>query len=201
MDVRTKIVLLMHDKEWRRQKTNTGRLATLHVAGSEILHGLGFDDHPRLRQLMDDPGNFCALLYPGPGALNLSDEGVPPELLDGRRLVAFIVDATWSCSRAVLRASPGLLGLPRLAFNPGQPSRWLIKKQPRPEYLSTIETVHELLLALERTGVDSYPDKDRLLAAFMAMQDYQIHRATSAPRPRHHGMGPTERPEPSGPGA
>jgi DTW domain-containing protein YfiP len=75
--------------------------------------------------------------------------------------------------------------LPRLAFKPRERSRWVIKRQPRDYCLSTIEAIHELLSALEAAGLDSYPDKRRLLAAFAAMQDYQVERAREAGRPRY----------------
>jgi DTW domain-containing protein YfiP len=207
--VRTKIVLLMHEKEWRRQKCATGRLACLNLAGSEIIPGLGFDDNPRVQELLTDQSKRCVLLYPGDGAVDLSAEPFPAQALglgkgpeetrnpasveipgqlagqDGmKQLVVFIIDATWSCSRAVLRASPGLLELPRLMFRPRQKSRWIIKKQPADWCLSTIEAIHELLLALEAIGLDSYPDKERLLAVFAAMQAYQLDRASAGYNPR-----------------
>lgn len=211
--MRTKIVLLMHEKEWRRQKCATGRLACLNLAGSEIIPGLGFDDNPRVRELLADPAKRCVLLYPGDDAIDLSSEPFPaqalgletgpaqglnqgliqgsnqcsnqgPNLVTGKHLVVFIIDATWSCSRAVLRASPGLLDLPRLMFKPQEKSRWIIKKQPADWCLSTIEAIHELLLALEAVGLDNYPDKERLLAVFAAMQAYQLDRASAGYNPR-----------------
>jgi DTW domain-containing protein YfiP len=181
----------MHDKEWRRQKSGTGRLACLNLAGSEIIPGLGFDDNPRVKELLSDPARRCVLLYPGDSAVDLSSEPFPAEALgldqgpDTRKqLVVFIIDATWSCSRAVLRASPGLLTLPRLMFRPREKSRWIIKKQPADWCLSTIEAIHELLLALETAGLDTYHDKERLLAVFAAMQTYQMDRAAAGYNPR-----------------
>jgi DTW domain-containing protein YfiP len=203
----------MHEKEWRRQKCATGRLACLNLAGSEIIPGLAFDDEPRLRNLLDDPGNCCVLLYPGDGAINLSIDPFPAQSLGlippggavrspsdagrlvkactslaetiDRSLVVLIIDATWSCSRAVLRANPGLMTLPRVMFTPRQRSRWIIKKQPADWCLSTIEAIHELLLVLETAGLDCYPDKTRLLDVFMAMQEYQVRRETAGRNPRH----------------
>ena len=64
--------------------------------------------------------------------------------------------------------------LPRLAIHPEAPSRFTIKHQPAVWCLSTIEATHELLLALEAGGLDVYPDKERLLDAFNAMQDFQV---------------------------
>ena len=197
MILRTKIVLLMHPKEWRRERCGTGRLTYLNIADAELLPGIAFDGHPRVRQLIDDPGNFPVLLYPGKGSIDLSEsKRTGPHPADGhsavdelpavarlrmaasgRRITAFLVDATWACSKAVLRESPGLLALPRLMFTPRTPSRWIIKRQPDPLCLSTLETVHELLCALESAGLEDYPDKDRLLEVFARMQEYQIERA------------------------
>ena len=187
METRTRIVLLTHPKELKRQRSGTGRLTSLHLSDCEIIPGVGFDEHPRVRALLDDPANYPVLLYPGSGAWNLSEREFPAEVLSGRRLTVFLVDATWSCSRTVLRESPGLLSLPRIMFTPGNPSRFVIKRQPRSECLSTLEAVHELLSALDTAGLDAYPDRDRLLAAFRKMQEVQIESARLRRCARYRG--------------
>lgn len=184
MDTRTRIVLLMHPMEWKREKCTTGRLTCLNLANSEIIPGIRFDDNPRFRALVDDPGNAPVLLYPGKDAYDLSDGDFPPELRSGRRPVVFLVDSTWACAKVILRESPGLLSLPLVKFTPAEPSRYLIKRQPAPGCLSTIEAAHELLLAFERAGLDSYPDKKRLLASFIAMRDYQMRCVEQCAVPR-----------------
>jgi DTW domain-containing protein len=190
MATRTRIVLLMHPKEYRHQKCATGRLTCLNLAESEIIPGIRFDDHPRVRALADDPGNLPLLLYPGRDALRLRGgkiEGLEP---GGRRLVVFIVDGTWHTARTVVRQSPSLLRLARIAIEPSAPSRFRIKRQPAPWCLSTIEATHELLLALEAAGLDDYPDKERLLRVFDAMQDFQVQQiARAAVRVEHRVRG------------
>lgn len=191
----TRIVLLMHPMEWKREKCTTGRLAVLNLANAEIVPGLRFDDNPRFRELVDDPENLPLLLYPGPDAVDLSLESEPRRALEklsggaigagGRRLVVFLIDATWACARVVARESPELMALPRIMFTPGEPSRWLIKRQPEAWCLSTLEAIHELLLALETAGLDRYSDKTRLLEVFARMQEYQIARKNSGSMPRH----------------
>jgi DTW domain-containing protein YfiP len=193
METRTRIVLLMHPMEWRREKCATGRLACLNLAGSEIIPGLAFDENPRFREIITDAKLYPVLLYPGSDAINLTEGGFPASELDGRRLVVFLIDATWACAKSVLRSSPGLLELPRVMFVPREKSRFVIKRQPRDYCLSTIEAIHELLLSLESAGLDSYPDKTRLLAAFDAMQRIQIQKAASEGNPRHlQGKAPSE---------
>lgn len=182
----------MHPREHRRIKCNTGRLTHLNLANSEIVPGLRFDDHPRVRALVDDPANLAMLLYPGKDALLLGRDPLPAAALAGRRLVVFLIDATWHDARAVARLNPGLLALPRLAIQPRAPSRYTIKRQPAAWCLSTLEAVHELLLSLEAAGLDEYPDHGRLLAAFDAMQDYQVRQAAArrSVRTLHRVRGP-----------
>jgi DTW domain-containing protein YfiP len=198
MATRTRIVLLMHPKEHRRQKCTTGRLTCLNLANSEIIPGVRFDDDARYRALVDDPRNLAVLLYPGQDALRIDalridGAGVPGLVLDGRRLVVFLVDGTWHTARSIVRQSPSLLRLPKLRIEPRAPSRFTIKRQPAPWCLSTLEATHELLLALEAAGLDEYPDKQRLLAAFDAMQDFQVRQtARAAVRTARRVRGPRE---------
>ncbi len=176
METRTRIVLLMHPMELRHQKCTTGRLTCLNLANSEIIPGVSFDDNARFRWLVDDPLNFPVLLYPGEGAMSICDVRVPDSAAGECRLVVFLIDATWHCSRTIARQSPSLMRLPRLTIQPSAPSRFIIKRQPAAWCLSTLEAAHELLLALEAGSLDVYPDRNRLLAAFNAMQDFQIRK-------------------------
>jgi DTW domain-containing protein len=191
MQTKTRLLLLTHPKEYRRQRTGTGRLAAVNLANCEIVPGLAFDGNPRVRAILGDPEQAAFLLYPSPGAIDLGEaagQARLASLVGGRSLAVFLIDSTWSCSHAVLRESRAVAALPRLAFVPSQKSRWIIKRQPRETCLSTIEAIHELLGALEAAGLESYPDKGRLLRAFAAMQEYQIARAAAAPAPRYlHG--------------
>jgi DTW domain-containing protein len=186
METRTRIVLLMHPKEFRHQKCTTGRLTCLNLSNSEIIQGIGFDNDARFRSLIDDPLNYPVLLYPGEGAMSVEDGNFLPSTLGARRLVVLLIDATWHCSRKIVRESPSLLRLPRLAIQPLTPSRFVIKHQPAAWCLSTIEATHELLLALEAGGLDVYADKTRLINAFNAMQNFQLAQIAGAPRFPHH---------------
>ena len=113
--------------------------------------------------------------------------------LGERKLIVFLIDATWHCARKIVRESPSLLRLPRLVIEPNSPSRFIIKRQPAAWCLSTLEATHELLLALEAGSLDVYPDKVRLLDAFNAMQDFQVRQtAKAAIRSRHHVRGTRE---------
>jgi DTW domain-containing protein YfiP len=82
----------------------------------------------------------------------------------------------------MLRLSPSLQRLPRIMFTPSAPSRYLIKQQPHAGCLSTLEATHELLLALERAGLDDYPLPEQLLGIFQRMQDFQMRCAADPAR-------------------
>jgi len=180
MDTATRFVFLMHPKEYKQGKAGTGRLTHLSLANSELHVGVGFDDHAAVRALIDDPGSFPALLYPGAAAYNLSNGDLWASLLAGRRLVVFLLDGTWTGARKMLKLSARLQRLPRIMFTPAAPSRYVIKQQPLPECLSTLEAAHELLVALERSGLDRYPRPEQLPGLFQRMQDFQIRCAAEA---------------------
>lgn len=182
MATRTKFVFLMHPKEFKKEKASTGRLTHLCLADSAIHMGIGFDDHEEVQALIRNPANFAVLLYPGPNAKNLSTGGLTDAELGGRRLVVFLLDATWSCARKMLRLSPTLQKLPRIMFTPAGVSRYVIKQQPQDGCLSTLEATHELLLALERSALDQYSQPGQLLGLFDRMQQFQIRCAADPTR-------------------
>jgi DTW domain-containing protein YfiP len=139
--------------------------------------GVNFDEDEAVQALIHDPQNHAVLLYPGTEARNLSKGDLPAAELAGRRLLVFLLDATWSGARKMLKLSPSLQRLPRVMFTPTALSRYVIKQQPQEGCLSTLEATHELLLALEKSGMDRYTLPDQLLGLFKRMQDYQIRCA------------------------
>jgi len=198
MPSRSHFVLLMHPMEFKREKANTGRLTRLCLANSQILMGLDFSNDQQLDKILHDSSRQLRLLWPGDGAMKLgvtgenTDEvpGSPNPVLqelevDERPLTLIILDATWACAKQMFRDNPPLQKLPRIELQTRQPSRYTIKRQPKPGFLSTLETCHELLLALEAAGLDTYPDKTQLYAVFDRMQAFQQACAAHPPRPSY----------------
>ena len=191
METRTRFLFLMSPKEFKVTKANTGRLTHLCLPNSELHMGTGFDEHVAVQKVLNDPQNYCVLLYPGKTATNLSDPAQIPTMgteINQRRLVIILIDATWRGARSIHRLSLTLQRLPRVKFTPTTPSRYVIKQQPRPDCLSTLEAVHELLLVLEQAGLDHYPQPEQLLNVFQRMQDFQLKCAADPNRGgyRHH---------------
>jgi len=183
----TRFVFLMHPKEFKEEKAGTGRLTHLCLQNSELHMGIGFDDHEAVQELLADPRNHGVLLYPGTEALNLSAASdsqlsALSSQLHERQLVIFLLDATWSLARKMLRLSPSLQRLPRVMFTPTAPSRYIIKQQPQAGCLSTLEAVHELLLVLEKQGLDRYERPAQLLEVFERLQRFQLECAADPHR-------------------
>lgn len=201
MPTRTHFVFLMHPKEYKQEKAATGRLTHLCLPNSELVVGTDFDNDARVQALIADPAKFPVLLYPGDEAFNLSKGALRAEELAGRQLTVFLIDATWASARKMLRLSKTLQALPRVMFIPEAPSRFVIKQQPQEGLLSTLEATHELLLALERSGLDEYRLPKQLLDLFQRMQDFQIKCANDPTLPsyRHRAYkDPSERKTPKG---
>ncbi len=198
MRTRTKFVFLMHPYEFKRVKAATGRLTHLCLADSAIHMGVDFDQDETVQALINDPNNFPVMLYPTRGARDLSKGELQPADFDGKQLVVFLLDATWRLVRAMWRASPSLQRLPRIMFSNAAPSRYVIKKQPEAGCLSTLEATHELLIALERSGLDEYTLPNQLLGLFQRMQEFQLRCSAEADRQglRRHVRGrQSEKPE------
>ena len=174
IETRTKIIILMHPKEYKEEKAATGRFTHLCLKNSEIYMGIDFDSHKAVQEQIHDMRYFPMLLYPGKDAINLSESVVPSGFLHDRQLLVILLDATWRNAKKMFNRSLTLQKLPRIGIVPEDKSRYLIKRQPHDWCLSTIEAAHELMKALENAGLDIYAQPNQMLDLFARMQQYQI---------------------------
>src|SRR6185295_10074093 len=126
----------------------------------------------RLNELLGDPRFPPILLYPAPGARDILRE--PPV----GPVTLVVVDGTWSQAKTVIRDNPILQGLPRYAFETPEPSQYRIRREPRAEYVSTIEALMYVLGVLEGDP----PRFRSLLEPLRAMVDAQLACQAAAPR-------------------
>ena len=166
----TRVVILQHPRE-RHTAIGTARMASLCLDGAELHVGMRWGAS-ELAHALGDPARPPILLYPGPGARDiLRDPPAGPVTL-------IVVDGTWSQARTLVRDNPVLHGIPRYAFATPEPSQYRIRREPRPEYVSTIEALMHVLGVLEGD-----PPKFRsLLAPLRAMVDAQLACQATAPR-------------------
>jgi tRNA-uridine aminocarboxypropyltransferase len=170
IDTATRVVILQHPRE-RDMPIGTARMASLCLPQAELHVGVRWVSDAVARSLAD-PARPPILLYPGPGARDILRE--PPR----GPVTLVVVDGTWSQARSVVRDNPVLQGLPRYAFATPEPSHYRIRREPRAEYVSTIEALMHVLGVLEGD-----PARFRsLLDPLYAMVDAQLACQASAPR-------------------
>lgn len=174
IETKTKFVFLMHPMEAKKEKVGTGRLTHASLPNSEIIVGIDFTKDPRVLDLTSDESKSCFVMYPGVSAINISSEKFEFNHKE-KELVVFVIDATWPCAKKMMKLSTNLLDLPRLCFDPEVKSRFAIKQQPMEYCLSTIESVHYFLDALEEQGHEELGGiQENLLVTLKALVDFQI---------------------------
>lgn len=169
------VVLLQHPKE-RKNSIGTARFTHLSLTGSRLIAGSEFESDPEITAILDDPGNYPTVLFPGDNAMNVAEArdaflaGIPAGK-DGRprRLVVFVIDGTWSQARGMIRKSPRLAALPRVSFTLDRPSQYKVRRQPREFCLSTVEAVARLVNLL-----DPAAPTETLIETFARVVDHQI---------------------------
>jgi len=155
------ILFLQHPNE-RTMPFNTARLAHLSLTKSRLVHGLRFDGTKTVQDLMAKRERV-GILFPSPVAKDLSE--APPDL---ETLV--VIDGTWREAKKIIYLSPTLLEFPHYAFVPEKPSNYRIRKEPKDEYISTIEATVTALRILDRDR-SKYQE---LLDLFDRMVDRQV---------------------------
>lgn len=165
---RTPVVVVQHARE-SAHPYGTLRIATLGLERLSVVIGSPEAEPPPLP-------DRAALLFPGddvPELATLPAADRPDALV--------LVDGTWGQARKLVRRNRWLAALPRVRLIPAAPSTYRIRREPKHEYVSTIESLVAALEILE----PGTPDLRRLLAAFDDMVDGVVdHVRTHGKTPR-----------------
>lgn len=166
----TKFVILMHPKEFKKVKNNTGFFTHLTLKNSEVFIGIDFSEHKRINEIIDSHESF--ILYPSTDALNLSSTSPQKSSKD---LAIFIIDSTWSCAKQIFEKSHNLKEIRHMSFNTTRESKYEIKVQPESNYLSTIESTQVVVELLDSWNIEDIEQKniDNFLNPFLEMIKYQ----------------------------
>lgn len=174
LQTKTRFIILMHPKEYRKQKNGTGHMTQLQLENSEIIVGVDFTNNRRVNEILNNDNSSSFLLYPGNNSFNLSTEkGSALIPFMGENPHIFILDGTWPCARKMLKLSTNLQNLKRVSFDNKIKSKFIIKQQPEPLCLSTIESTFTVLNLLNKGELEECDTKDFLLP-FEKMIEYQI---------------------------
>lgn len=166
---KTKFVILMHPKEFKKVKNGTGHLTHLALDNSELFVGVDFTKHQKINEIIEDYDSY--VMYPSKDALNISQTN--PQ--NKRDMAIFIIDSTWSCSVKMLRESKNLQALRYMSFDSIKLSQFKIKQQPAEFCLSTIESTLSVLELLNVHNIENIANEDleEFLNPFEQMIDYQ----------------------------
>ena len=170
LKTKTKFVILMHPKEFRKIKNGTGHLTHLSLTNSELFVGINFTHHAKINHILATHHSY--ILYPSSHAINLTQT---PLHVKEKPTAIFLIDSTWPCSLKIMRESQNLHTLEHISFENTKRSEFKIKKQPKEYCLSTIESTHHVLELLSRQNNETlFPEQlATLLTPFHAMVTYQ----------------------------
>lgn len=187
VETKTHFIFLMHPMEYKKEKNGTGRLTHLQLKNSRIIMGVDFTNNKEVNDILNNPDNECFILYPGAESFNLSEVSFSDIQKKKARKCIFIIDGTWPCAKKMLKLSRNLHSLPKISFDNKEKSQFLIKQQPAPLCLSTIESTLKLLNILKDQGVENCSTQNFLLP-FNKMIEYYIECVKNPPnnsyRPR-----------------
>ena len=166
----TKFVLLMHPKEFKKVKNNTGFFTHLSLSNSEVFIGIDFSNHTQINEIIKTHESY--ILFPSDDAVNLTTHN-PKE--SPKKLAIFIIDSTWACAKKIFIQSSNLNQLRHLSFSTTKKSNYKIKEQPHENYLSTIESTLVVLELLNKWQIEkiSFKSLDNFLNPFEEMIKYQ----------------------------
>ncbi|MBU1215855.1 DTW domain-containing protein [bacterium] len=169
----TKFVILMHPKEFKKVKNNTGFFTHLSLSNSELFIGVDFSQHKRIGEILATHESY--ILFPSSDAINLSEQNPKRIDVSSKEVAIFILDSTWACTNKILLESTNLRELPHLSFTTQRTSQYQIKEQPQSNYLSTIESTLVVLEELHKHEIEMIKSEEfeNFLNPFFEMIDYQ----------------------------
>lgn len=171
---KTRFIILMHPKEYKKEKNGTGRMTMLQLENSEIIVGVDFTNNTQVNEILTQEKSSSFLLYPGKDNFNLSiRKSSEINSFMGNNPHIFILDGTWPCARKMLKLSKNLQKLKRVSFDNTIKSKFIIKQQPKSLCLSTIESVYTVLNLLKEGRLEQCETKGFLIP-FEKMIEYQI---------------------------
>jgi len=166
LDLRTKILLVIHHRELSRS-SNTGLLALQSLVNSELrVRGEG-------RETLDlsgllSPRYRSLLFYPSADAVELDRTLV---CRDPRPIQLIVPDGTWRQARKIHSRQPELKDVPRVKISAPHQAVFQLRAQSRPERMATLQAVACALRIIEG---------DSVAARLMELYCARIDRTLSA---------------------
>lgn len=177
----SRFIILMHPMEFKKEKVGTGRFSHLILKNSEVLVDINFDENKRLQEILSDDDYETFLLYPGDVTIDLGTDELKSKAKKKTQFI--VIDGTWPCAKKMMKLSTCLHHIPRVSFKADRVSEFKVKHQPMPGCLSTVESIHQVLLDLNRMGLENtYPQHDNLMDVFRYTVNQQMELAKDPER-------------------
>lgn len=146
----TRVVIIMHHRE-RFLTTNTARLAALSIPHCEI-RMRGFLPIPFKEKDILEKDRQALLLYPSDDAVELNDDFVKKI---EKPITLIVPDGSWRQASKVAKRESFLSDVPRVKLPLGAPSRYRLRREPKPHGLATFEAIARALGTLENKSVEN----------------------------------------------
>jgi DTW domain-containing protein len=156
LPTRTHILILQHPQE-PDHEIGSARIAHLALPHSTLKVGLSWPNLSKALGREASPSRWGVLYLgsgvksqaqqvPGPGLYFVSRQGTPVEAPNHSLEGVVILDGTWSQAKTLWWRNAWLLKLKRLVLKPTRKSLYKeLRREPRAECLSTIESIAETL--------------------------------------------------------
>ena len=181
-ETKSRFVILMHPMEFKKEKVGTGRFSHLILKNSEIIVDVGFDKNKRFLEVIKDENYQTMILYPGDETIDLS-KAESSIKLGSKPLQFLVIDGTWPCAKKMMKLTTKLHRLPRVSFDTLRISEFQVKHQPLPGCLSTVESLHQVLLDLNKLGKEETNGlEENLMEVFRKTVQQQIELAQDPSR-------------------
>jgi DTW domain-containing protein YfiP len=188
-DNRIQVLILQHPQEQDRE-LGTARLTVRHFCHAILKIGLSWPSLGKILGRPADPQRWAILhlgsakaaaLAPGREIVLLNRKGEPEPNQDAllRDIEGIVLlDGNWSQAKALWWRNAWMLKCRRVILGPSRPSRYgRLRREPRPDGLSTIEAAAMLVSRLE--------NRPEIEAALTASFEKLLARYRAAGRPRN----------------
>ncbi|MFT6630405.1 MAG: DTW domain-containing protein YfiP [Bacteriovoracaceae bacterium] len=142
------IIILQHPDE-AGHPLGTGQMACLTFSNCQKFTGINFDNDQYFQSIIAIKN--AAILYPSEAAMtlkNITQSSKSIELL-------IVLDGTWRKAKRIYEATSSIQSLPKVQLPKNYESKYLIRKAPKSNYLSTFESITYSLNILEKKEYSS----------------------------------------------
>lgn len=156
-------LILQHPRE-KKRFYSTAKLIQQWIRNCKLVRGIEFDQ-THIRDLF--PQTQLAVLFPEGNAVPATSIRL------SAATTVIVIDGTWSEAKKIYRHNTWIATLPHISLSPLLRSRYRIRKQPRPECLSTIEALAYMFI--ENSSLKQQTAAySNLLAGFDRMVDTHL---------------------------